>query len=270
MARINIEDEFWLDIGEVIEKIGNQDQAIGMALRFIRYSQERHKMGKLISEEDFQSKFHEALIPTFAKRTPSGIQAKGAEKHFAWLEQKIEAGIKGGKKSVAGRARDARGRLRQIENTPSDHQPSSSSSFSSSNSNSQINTLAQAPPTPNLVRVYCDLWKQRNGKSPDITAKAAGQLTRLSKELGFDRASVLIRIYFSMPDPVFIKRGYDVGTLILNIQAVGQFEANGKIVTKEMVTQIEKKVDKIQNTKQRRSIEELERERNMQLIGDGK
>ena len=45
-----------------------------------------------------------------------------------------------------------------------------------------------------------------------------------------------MRIYFSMPDPLFIKRGYDPGTMILNLAAINQFEASGKVVTAEVIT----------------------------------
>ena len=98
MARINLEDQFFLDIIDVVERFPDQDKVIGNAVRFFRYAQEEHKRGKLISEKTFKQKgFLEALIPTFAERVEGGIQAVGAEKHFGWLAKKIEAGSKGGR-----------------------------------------------------------------------------------------------------------------------------------------------------------------------------
>lgn len=138
MARIDIEEDFWLDVADVIERHPDQDKVIGNAIRFFRYAQQKHKKGQLISEEAFKEKgFLEALIPTFAKRTPSGIQAVGAEKHFGWLSKKIEAGSKGGKKS-AKRPRDKQGRLlkketsdqKELQADSKHHQPSPFPSYS--------------------------------------------------------------------------------------------------------------------------------------------
>jgi len=113
----------------------------------------------------------------------------------------------------------------------------------------------------NPVKFYCDLWKLKNGKSPDIRPKESGQLTKLVKDVGEKRATEIMQAYFSMPDPMFMKRGYDVGTMLLNLTAISQFEVHGKVVTSEFVRQVEKEVDKAQNTKRRRSIEELDLER---------
>lgn len=113
------------------------------------------------------------------------------------------------------------------------------------------------PHRENPVKLYCDLWKTKNGKSPDIRGKEAGQLTQLAKDLGHERACEIIRVYFSMPDPFFIKRGYDIGTMLMNLAAIQQFEASGKVITREVVKQVEKQVDKIQGTKKERSIAEL-------------
>lgn len=96
---------------DVIAAYGNQDLAIGNALRFFRFAQELHKKGDLISEEEFERKgFNEALFPIFAERVEGGIRARGSSKHFSWLMDKAEAGSAGGKVS-ASRPRDSKGRL---------------------------------------------------------------------------------------------------------------------------------------------------------------
>lgn len=100
MARINIDDQFWIDIVNLAIKIGDQDKAIGMAIRFFKVSQENYKNEKLMSEDDFNSfGFDESLIPIFAEKTPNGIKAKGSEKYFDWLNKKKRAGKLGGIKS---------------------------------------------------------------------------------------------------------------------------------------------------------------------------
>lgn len=105
MARLNIEDQFWMDIVHVAIALGDHDKAIGMATRWLRFAQEHHKADKLVSEQEFiDHKFHESLMPYFAKRVEGGIIARGAEKHFGWLKKKAEAGAKGGKQTQAKRS----------------------------------------------------------------------------------------------------------------------------------------------------------------------
>jgi hypothetical protein len=126
VARLNIEDQFWLEVVSMIAKMGDEDRAIGNALRWFRFAQEKHKQGKLVSEEEFtNNRFHESLFPIFAKRIEGGIQCIGAEKHFGWLALRSEAGSKGGKVS-AQRPRDEKGRLLPVQanskQTPSETQ----------------------------------------------------------------------------------------------------------------------------------------------------
>ncbi len=258
MARINIDDQFWIDLLGVVAKVHDQDKAIGQVVRFFRMAQEKHKNGRLIEEDEFaRAGFDEALIGPFADRVDGGIQAVGAQKHFGWLAKRVEAGRKGGKQTQAKSSK------RKQPEASSSYSPSSSSS--PSNSNSFLNTLpTTSSPAPNAVKIYCDLWKSKNGKSPDIRPKEAGQLTKLAKDVGISRASEIMEAYFSMPDPVYMKRGYDVGTMLLNLAAISQFEVHHKIVTSEAVKQIEKQVDKAQGTKRRRSIADLEAERDSQ------
>lgn len=113
MARLNIEDQFWLEAMAVASQAGiNIDTFTGNALRFFRYAQEKHKRGSLISDEEFKALgFLEALIPVFARRVEGGVQAGGADRFFGWLMDKKESGTLGGQKSVEGRQRDEKGRL---------------------------------------------------------------------------------------------------------------------------------------------------------------
>jgi hypothetical protein len=118
MARINLEDQYWLDLAEVAAKVGDIDKAGGNATRFLRYAQEHHKAGKYITEKDFKERgFLEALFPHFAERTPSGIRARGSDKHFGWLKERVEAGRKGGSKPKQTEANESK--PKQVEASPS-------------------------------------------------------------------------------------------------------------------------------------------------------
>lgn len=267
MARLDIEDQFFLDAMSVIESVGDQDKALGNALRFLRYAQEKHRKGKILSEDEFSARgFHESLIGVFAERVDGGIQAIGAKKHFGWLSKKVDAGSKGGRSKTEAKTKH----LKQNQAKGSNTEASLSLSLSSSLTSTDTHKTIIAPAKPALVNVvsfFCDHWKAKNGVNPDIRGKEAGQLTKLAKDLGIDRACQIIKAYFSMPDPYFIKRGYDVSTMIMSLAAIKQFEANGKVVTKKVVEQIETQVDRIQGTdkRQRRDLDEMEAEREAML-----
>jgi len=98
MPRINIEDEFFVDVGRVTgaDKIKSYDEALGVALRWIRFGQDKFRKGKRISVDEFKEQFPEALIPVFAKVDGEFVTVVGAKNHFTWLQKKKDAGKKGG------------------------------------------------------------------------------------------------------------------------------------------------------------------------------
>ena len=125
-----------------------------------------------------------------------------------------------------------------------------------------------------VIAFYCNQWKARTGssKSPDIRGKEAGQLARFVKDVGVNRAREVIASYFSMPDQLFVRRSWDVSTMLLSLNAISQFEATGKIVTSKVIEHMETKIDKEQGTdkKPRRSLDEMlemEKETNKNLLG---
>lgn len=148
MARINIEDQFWLDIVPVAMAVGDQDKAIGMVVRLIKFAQEKYKQGEKITKKEFLAEgFTNALAPKFViwDFDSDYVELRGVEKHFSWMDKRRAAGAKGGKRS-AQRPRDNKGRLlpKDSQADPSNTQAKSkqtnqtqasiSSSISSSNS----------------------------------------------------------------------------------------------------------------------------------------
>jgi hypothetical protein len=132
MARLNIEDQFWLDAMAIMGGFANQDEAIGNAVRFFRYAQDKHKNGEYLSEEEFERLgFSRALIPQFAIVTEHGIMARGADQHFGWLKARVEAGRKGGSKTKQIQANETKSKQPKAS---SSYSPSSSDSGSVSNS----------------------------------------------------------------------------------------------------------------------------------------
>lgn len=243
MARINIEDDFWVDVAEVAAKIGDQDVAIGMSLRFFRYAQEKHKCGRLLNEQEFAEKFNEALIPTFAKRTPSGIQAVGAEKHFGWLEQKVRAGAAGGRKS-AQRPRNARGQLvaksKLNQATTKHSQASSSSSSSSSDSSSPSSLVTEAPSAPAeqgnkflnaaIWEAYSTAYFLRYRTEPVRNGKVNTQIAQLAKRLGSEAPEV-IRFFVSHNRSYYVQKLHEVGICLSDAESLRTQWATGRTVT---------------------------------------
>lgn len=136
MPRINIEDQFWIDIIEVAVRVGDKDRAIGNAVRWFRFAQEKLRNGEGISTEAFaEHGFLDALIPMFAVRAGDGIVPRGADKYFGWLMNKSKAGQMGGQASVETR-KAKYGSAQPSKHTEADRstikhtEPSSSSSSS--------------------------------------------------------------------------------------------------------------------------------------------
>lgn len=266
MARINIEECWWTDPRreKLAELVGGPMMADALAIRAWRLAQEFWGDGRqLIPPHVFSTLEANAKLiqANLAEEREDGIYVRGSSQRLEWHAIRREAARVGGLKS----AEKKRKKVKQTPSKLNQTQPSHSHSLSHSSSNSNSGILALASQTPQtIVAFYCDRWRERNGKNPDIRPKEAGQLTRLVKDVGLERAKEITLTYFRMPDPFFIKRGYDPGTMLLNLAAIAQFESSGKIVTSEVVKQLEKQVDKIQGTRRRRTIEELEAEREEQ------
>lgn len=136
MARLNIEEKFWLDIGKVAVKMGSYDLAIGNAIRMFRFAQDRYKHGKIISEDDWtREEFHVALVGTFVDKVDGGYEVRGAEK-FDWLKERASAGRNGGVKSGETRRNDFNKLAEAKRSKPK--QTEASSSYSPSSSKEEI------------------------------------------------------------------------------------------------------------------------------------
>jgi hypothetical protein len=113
---------------------------------------------------------------------------------------------------------------------------------------------------PQIIPVYCFLWKERYGTNPPINGRAAGQLTRLVKDFGYERTSKILEAYLQMPDPWFVTKRHDVSTLLTNLNAVVQFLDTGKMVTKAHLNKINEQLDEKLGPKPK-GIEEILKEK---------
>lgn len=228
MARINIDDQFWVEVMPLVASLGNQDLALGQALRFFRLAQEKHKHGKLVSEEDFsRAGFSESLIGVFADRVDGGIQAIGAQKHFGWLAKRVEAGRKGG--STPKQIEAKQSKPKQPEASPS-YSPSYSSSPSSSPS-----PLKEASNSANSTKAgiaaYCERYKLRWGLNPPIQGKDTGIMKRLVKSFSPDKLSLYLDAYFQMPDAGIVKAKHPLNFFEMKMNEVVVFAESGQFTT---------------------------------------
>ena len=243
MARINIEDNFWLEITGVAAQMGSQDLAIGNAVRFFRYAQERAKAGKFLTEDEFKQKgFAESLFPDFAVRSPSGIQARGFEKHFGWLVKRVKAGRKGGKVKSEAKRNKLKQTVANGSNTEASPSPSPSPNESSSDSSlfTEREKIASRPDLNRMVwDAYSKSYQKRYGKPPVRNAKVNSQTAQLAARLGGD-APAVIEFYLTHNDGFYLKKVHSLGLCLQDAEALHTQWVRDRPVTASLVRQFEK------------------------------
>ena len=188
------------------------------------------------------------------------VHMAGADEYEEFFKKQRTNGSKGGRQPKPKKTQTNPTVTQTNPNNPSS---SSSFSFSVSKKEKKTNTgkAPALPPQPpvdvNLVQVYCDEWRAKTGRSPTIRPKEAGQLSRFAKDLGSSRALAILKAYFAMPNPYYLRKGWSVDILLSDLAAIQQFEATGKVVTGAVVHELEKRVDKVQGTGRRRSLVDL-------------
>lgn len=112
MARINIEDSIYKDIRfiSLVSKLGDLDRALGALVRAWSLAQKWYVTpDRTIPDEEWKKNLlpEEIINVGLAQRVGSRIRVMGSDEQFAWLQQRIDAGRKGGqataKRSVSDR-----------------------------------------------------------------------------------------------------------------------------------------------------------------------
>jgi len=141
MARINIDDRWWVDPRRrlLIKAVGDEYVADGLALHFWKLGQEAEKRDNRINKKQFKLMPHSDafLSCELAVEIDGGIYIKGSEKEYSYLKKAKVNGSKGGKKSAAARSNKSDDLAQANSSESKPFQPSSSSSSSSSVSGSQ-------------------------------------------------------------------------------------------------------------------------------------
>jgi len=108
MARVNVEDELLADprFQALVRRLGGDlEKALGRLVRFW-WAAQKHwgDDHTLLPAEEFRLGDFEHLVEVgLAVQRDQGIYARGAERHFEWYAQKVDAGRRGGLRSVETR-----------------------------------------------------------------------------------------------------------------------------------------------------------------------
>ncbi len=230
MARINIEEEFWTDVRPLIRAMGDEDRAVGMAIRFLKFAQEKYKYGKFVTSADFKKMgFTEDLIPFFAEKIEGGYQAKGAEKHFGWLRSRVLAGAAGGKKSKPNAIENFHPKQKPKQKEAN---PNPLSSLLSPLKELEHSGGVAKPPPPDLNKKvwesYKNSWREKYGSDPIRNATVNSQISSLAKRLGPDSIEV-VRFFLSLDDPFIKKQMHPIGLCLSNAEGIwGQWKTGRK------------------------------------------
>ena len=101
--------------------------------------------------------------------------------------------------------------------------------------------------TQDVIARYCELWKIRYGTNPPVGGSASGKFKELVTDHGKEKALQFIEAYLRMPDQWFLTKRHDVWTLLANLNAVAQFIATGKTISRKEIQQFDQAVSN-QNT----------------------
>jgi len=232
----------------LVLSMADQDRAIGNAVRFFRFAQERHKSGKLISEDEFQKQgFSEALIGLFAERVDGGIKCFGADKHFDWLKKKRSAGAKGGRSKAEAKTKHLKqNQSKTTEANRSKAEASYSSSYSSSVSNFPSSLVNESPAdavVPADLALNAEIWKSyseayevRYKTKPVRNARVNGQIAQFAKRLGKE-APAVARFYLSLAKSYYVAKVHDFGLCLGDAEALRTQWATGRTVTQKEAQQ---------------------------------
>ena len=252
MARINIEDKFYLD--ERFHRLSafeGKYKAVGLCVIAWNLAHKwfNHHPENLIPFAEWEREPELFLVEKYglAERKENGVYVKGSKDACEYLTKKSEAGRRGGLKSQE----NFRSKQKQIEQ----NQPSYSFSFSNSSSNTISNSENKEKKkkketagavvndsTRKLISCYCELWKKRYGANPSFSGKWVGNAKTLFKDHGEKKSLELIEAFLEMNDSYFIGRRHPFDMILTDIAKISHFASTGAQITKTELMQIDKTI----------------------------
>lgn len=249
MPRINIEEKFFHDprIQILGNKLGNLDTAYGIMLRLFRLAQDYYREDVDIPDELIDMAFpKDHLIECkLIEKTESGYYVKGSNSYFDWINQRVEAGRKGGVASARKRKQNqAAASIRLSKPNPKSNTKSKSNTKPNTKPNTKSNTKENTSTkvdalsdksdkdtkkkidpelnkkTQLIIALYARLFKSKYDESPEIDPKIVGTVRYLIKKYSLNLINQYLEAYFKMDNTFFEKVGYDIFTFKRSINQI--------------------------------------------------
>lgn len=93
-----------------------------------------------------------------------------------------------------------------------------------------------------LVAFYIESYEKKFGHRPTILPQDGRALKILGESTSFEKACDIISAYLSMKDSWFLKKAYDVDTLMRNRASIVRFMENGITITNSELKSIDQAI----------------------------
>lgn len=247
MARINVETDFFADprFRLLVRTTGGDEaRAIGLCIQAWQLAQSYWVKKKLIPIEIWtQAGFDILAAVDLAEVRKEGVYCRGAEKHFAWYAQRIEAARIAGSKSVAARRKkygtaSPRGRSgserpsnARFEKTPPSAEPESNPlTLTLYADNVKPDPLI--PKAGNVWDAYVGAYSSRYGAAPVRNARQMGMCSQLVRRLGGDAAVAVVRFYVGHQGAYYVQKAHALGLCLQDCEALHTQMVTGLTVTR--------------------------------------
>jgi len=245
MARVNWEDEIEIDerFKALVRRLGNEDTARGMLMRFWKLAQKfwGEEMA-LVPEEQFElGQFDVLLEVKLAEKRDGGYYARGAETNFDWYLQVCRASKKGVEARAAKpkRQKQPPGEPEGPKNdapvnrpvnrpvNPPTLTPTLTPALTLTQGKEEIVTPLGAPDGAqrasgrDVIAAYVDAYEKRYGHRPPIQPKH-GQLAKsmAATLVTPERVQGVMQTYLAMNDAWFLTKHHDLEALSTNLNKV--------------------------------------------------
>lgn len=256
MARVNIEDSLHRDarFDALKMKLGNRNAALGaLCYAWILAQKWYLTPEKMIPLSEWKKQFiaDEIIEVGLAEIVGDKVRVCGAEEQFKWLNQRSQAGKKGGPAAAKAKAENIKELSRR---KTSDHVGSRPLTLSptptlTQNSNSKkeykscegVKDPARQDKSQSVLcwEAYREAFVNRYKVEPVRNAKVNGQLSSLVSRLGKDAPEV-IKFYFTHNDGLYLKLQHPVGLVLRDAESLHAQWLRGRPITSSDVRAFEK------------------------------
>lgn len=270
MARINIEDSLFTDerFLDLIVKAGNQHLAKGMVLSAFMLAQKTWIEFRGIPIDRWPEDLNLLIETKIASVSGGLVSVIGSKEQFAWLDQKSQAGKKGGKskspKKLKNLAQNSKRDRNETETKPKREvnvpKPLTLSlslttnSFSNSNSNS--NSFSEVPSEPDEPatqpaengdkKLNSLIWESfrsayvlRYKAEPVRNAKINSIVANLRKRLGEDAVAV-VQFYVGSNNGFYLSKTHGLEFCLKDAESLHVQWQKGRAITRADVQAFEK------------------------------